>query len=85
MILAACQAMTGAKQRAITAIGRALALSPDDPDVMYTAAVVYAQVSEQEQAIGWLKKALKAGYSPAMARNEPAFDSLRGMKDFPSM
>jgi len=83
--LAACQAMTGARQQAVTAIARALTLSSDDPDALYTAAVVYAQVGQSAQAIEWLKKALKAGASTAMARNEPAFDSLRGKKDFPSM
>ncbi len=82
-ILAACQAMIGAKQQAIASIGRALALTPGDPDAMYTAALVYSQVGEREQGVEWLKKALKAGASAAMAGNEPAFDSLRGMKDFP--
>jgi tetratricopeptide (TPR) repeat protein/TolB-like protein/tRNA A-37 threonylcarbamoyl transferase component Bud32 len=84
-ILAACQAMLGARQQAIAAITRALALTPDDPDVMYVAAIVYTQVGEREQGVEWLKKALKAGASPAMARNDPAFDSLRGRKDFPSL
>jgi tetratricopeptide (TPR) repeat protein/predicted Ser/Thr protein kinase len=82
-ILALSRAMTGAKQQANAAIARALALSPDNPDVIYAAAIVYAQVGERDQAIEWLKKALKAGYPLAMARNEPAFDALRGMKDFP--
>jgi tetratricopeptide (TPR) repeat protein/TolB-like protein/tRNA A-37 threonylcarbamoyl transferase component Bud32 len=82
-ILAACQAMLGAKQQAIAAITRALTLAPSDPDSMYVAAVVYTQVGEKEQGIVWLKKALAAGFSAAMARNDPAFDSLRGMKDFP--
>jgi tetratricopeptide (TPR) repeat protein/tRNA A-37 threonylcarbamoyl transferase component Bud32 len=82
-IIAACQAMLGAKQEAIAALSRALALAPNDPEVIYMAAIVYTQIGEKVQGIVWLKKALAAGYSAAMARNEPAFDSLRGMKDFP--
>jgi tetratricopeptide (TPR) repeat protein/tRNA A-37 threonylcarbamoyl transferase component Bud32 len=81
--LAACQAMLGAKQQAIAAINRALALAPDDPETKYIAAIVYTQLGEKEQGIAWLEKALTGGYSPKMARNEPAFDALRSMKDFP--
>ncbi|MDE3137642.1 MAG: tetratricopeptide repeat protein [Acidobacteriota bacterium] len=82
-VLAACQAMLGAKQQAIAATAQLLALAPGDPDAMYIAAVVYTQLGEKEQGIDWLKKTLAAGTSAVMARNDPAFDSLRSMKDFP--
>lgn len=60
-----------------------VALAPDDPDAKYTAAIVYTEVKEPEQGLQWLKKALAAGASVAMARNEPAFADLREMRGFP--
>ena len=43
----------------------------------FKAALVHDQFGEIDQALGWLGKALDAGYSPTTVRDTPNFDPLR--------
>ena len=46
------------------------------------AALVHKQIGEDEQALNWLQKAVSAGYSPALVRDNPAFASLAVNQSF---
>jgi tetratricopeptide (TPR) repeat protein/TolB-like protein/predicted Ser/Thr protein kinase len=82
-ILAICHAMVGEKDAAVKALAQAQALAKGDPEISYGAALVYARNGQSELAMRWLTQALTEGYSAAVARNDPALDSLHGMKGFP--
>jgi eukaryotic-like serine/threonine-protein kinase len=76
-VLAICHAMLGEKKFAFEALQRGLHLSSTDPSLLFQAALVYNQFRQTNEAIGWLKKAEAAGYSPARIQDYPNFDSLR--------
>jgi tetratricopeptide (TPR) repeat protein/TolB-like protein/predicted Ser/Thr protein kinase len=82
-ILAVSSAMTGAREQALTAISKTVELAPENPEAMYSAAIVYTKLGDREKGMEWLKKAVAGGIPLARVRNEPVFDSLRSMKDFP--
>jgi tetratricopeptide (TPR) repeat protein len=82
-IRAICQAMLGEKDAALKSLGKAQSLVKGDPDLSYTAALVYARLGDRERALKWLKLALAEGAAPSMARNDPLLDSLHGRKGFP--
>jgi len=74
--LAAYQAMLGETRAAHEQIGQALQLMPRDPEVLYYAGLVYAQLGEKEKAIDALQKSVAAGYSPSAIRDTPNFSVL---------
>ena len=75
-VLAICHAMLGEKKPAFDALRRGLQLSPNDPFLLYQAALVYNQFRQSDEAINWLKKAVAAGRPRARLRDYPNFDSL---------
>lgn len=74
--LGSYHAMLDERQAALSQLRRALEIAPDNPDVQFLAALVYNQVGETDRALGWLEKAVAAGYSTAMIRDTPNFDPL---------
>lgn len=80
--LASYYAMLKEKEPALACLGRALALAPGDPQLRYMAALVYNQSGESDRALGWLEKALAAGFSSSTIRDNPFFDNLRGKPRF---
>ena len=61
--LASYQAAVGEKDRAILEIRKAIAISPDSPDVARRAAETYEILHLRDDALRWLTKALELGYS----------------------
>ncbi len=81
-VLAICHAMLLEKKEASDAMKKGLRLAPDDPRLLFQAALVHSQFNEPQRAMDWLKKAVAAGYSPARIRDFPNFESLRNNPQF---
>src|SRR5262249_50700175 len=61
---------------------QAVALGNGDPNVLMDAAVVCALGGRTEDAVGWIRKAVSAGYCAGIVSTQPDFASLRGNPDF---
>ena len=80
--------------RATLELERAISLRPDDSNILYNAACVYARLSRKQDALAVLKKAKEHGYrniawlarDPDLAclRDEPEFKRLIGDADHPN-
>jgi serine/threonine protein kinase/tetratricopeptide (TPR) repeat protein len=81
-ILAVCQAMRGQQDPANASIKRALLLAPDDPSLIFQAALIHMQFDKREEALGLLAKCRAAGYPRARIRDYPNFQSLHSDPQF---
>ena len=70
------QAMLNQPKAALAALGEALRLSPDDPELLFNAGLVYNQLGNPSSAIDELKAALAAGYSRPLVRDTPILEAL---------
>jgi hypothetical protein len=48
-----------------------------DKDALFSVALVYNHLGDKGLALEWLAKALRAGYSPEMIKQQPDLDSLK--------
>jgi tetratricopeptide (TPR) repeat protein len=69
-------AMLGDKKVALDSLHRALAIAPDDPEGLYSAAKIYMQLGMIDQGLDYLRKAIKAGYSVYWPRDDPEFGTV---------
>jgi hypothetical protein len=84
MAEAQCLAHLGHNRDAVEATERALNKSPDNPDVLQAAALVYAVVNDKTSALVHIGKALAKGVQPRWFQL-PAFDSLKDDPDYQSL
>ena len=70
-------AMLGDNTQALQHLQAAFQLSSGDPETAYYAAKVYNILGDRDQALIWLEKSVKSGYSPAEINNTVELDSLR--------
>ena len=75
--LADCYAMLGRAKDARSLARRALGLAPGDVGVMDVAAGVYEQLGERTEALRWLEKALRGGFSVETVERTPDLARLR--------
>jgi serine/threonine-protein kinase len=61
---------------------RALAIDPNDVDILYTSALVQVLGNHPSEAIGALRTAFQKGYPAALCRNDPEFESLHKLPAF---
>lgn len=81
--ISAYYSMLGVRPKALAALEQALQLSNQkDPEVLFEAAMIHNQFGETSQALGWLDKALSAGFSPATVLDAPALDNLHNNAQF---
>ena len=80
--LANYSAMIGDRQSALGYLQRALDAAPSDAEVLFRAAVVYDHFKQTDQTLSYLKKAADAGYSRAIIRDTPDFDTLEQNPQF---
>jgi serine/threonine protein kinase/tetratricopeptide (TPR) repeat protein len=80
--LALCLVKRGRSAEATPHMGRALALDPNNPEILYDAAVVADLQGDSAEALRWLARAAKAGYSRAFMAREPEFGNLRKEEAF---
>ena len=83
--LAICYAKTGETGRALDYIQRARGIDPNDNDLMYREATVYALAQQDSEALKSLGNALRNGYSLSEARNDPELAELRKTPGFALM
>lgn len=63
-------------------IGEELFREQADPEVAYINALCYAKLGKQEPCFGWLKTALREGFSSKAALKEPAFEFLHSLPEY---
>lgn len=76
------QAMLDRPRAARELVGRARALSPDDPYVYYYSGLIHVRAGETEAALTDFETALEHGYPVKMLAQDPQLVSLRGDKRF---
>jgi len=70
--------LRGRKQEAMAEAGKAFALSPDDPMIMYNAACLYARIHENELALKMFKSAVQMGFEHfEWFKRDPDLDNIR--------
>ncbi len=74
--LAGYHAMTGGESEARGYITKALALAPDNTDVMFRAGSAYERLDEREAALHWLGKAVENGFPPSEIKRHPGLREL---------
>ena len=77
-LLAMYQAKAGNRTAAEAAMEKALALSPDDGDVLYNRAIVHALGGQLDQACSTLDQALARGASEELVRHAYELEALKG-------
>jgi len=81
-ILSVCQAMLGRKDNSFGSLNRALRLTPDDPFVLFFAALVHIQFDNRDDALHFLTKCRAAGFPQPKLRDYPNFQPLRSDPNF---
>jgi Flp pilus assembly protein TadD len=81
-ILALCLAKTGRSAQAERHAREALAASPDNPELLYSAASVAAVGRRRAQALALLARAAEAGYNRAFIAHDPELAALRREESF---
>jgi serine/threonine-protein kinase len=74
--LADYYAMLKDRAGAVKYVNQALDASKFDKDALFAAAAMYNHLGDTGQALEWLDKALRAGYSPEIAMKLPDLDNL---------
>jgi eukaryotic-like serine/threonine-protein kinase len=64
------------RDKAVSRIQSALALSPDDPNVLATVGVAYEDIGDRAQALQYVEKSLQKGYSLEDLKNTPDLQGL---------
>ena len=75
--LADVRAMGGRTDDARRLAARAIALAPEDGDVLAVAASIYELAGDREGALRAIREALRAGYQRWEIERDPAFERLR--------
>jgi tetratricopeptide (TPR) repeat protein len=65
-------------------LGRALAIAPQDPEVLFRAAIFYNHLGDRQKTLECLSKSVAAGYSRNVIRDTPDFDHLKDDVQFRS-
>jgi serine/threonine-protein kinase len=74
--LALFHAMLQQRTPSLSYLEKALQVAPNDAELQFTAAKVYAQLGMKTQAIDSAEKAIKLGYLSFFLRDDPVFKSL---------
>jgi tetratricopeptide (TPR) repeat protein len=76
------QAMLGRRKQAMGYLDRCLRRNPQDPALLFNAALVYHAFGEEEAALAWLRKAIAAGLPKSALLDSPNFDNLHDNSRF---
>jgi hypothetical protein len=74
---ALCEAKSGGLPLATSTIRGAIARAPSDPEVLFTAALVYALAGDRPTTFGYLDKIFAVNYPRAAVLNAPELAQLR--------
>ena len=81
-LVALCEAKLGLRTEAERHAAEALALRPNDRDVVVRNAEVYAVLRQSRRAIEYLRQAIALGYEPRQAKGNEEFANLRSLPEF---
>ena len=70
-------AKLGRRADAIQHATEAVALSPDDGNVLYKRAAVHCLLDQPVEAVAWLRRAIEKGHSRSDARSDPDLSPIR--------
>ena len=76
MVAAYAKAALGKRQQALKQLSEVLQYAPEDAEVYYYAARIYARFADRAQTLAWLGKAIARGYSSADIKTAPDFDQF---------
>lgn len=80
--IAFCYAILQQSAPAREYLARALKVSSDDPELLFTAGKIYALLAEPDHAMKFLEQAQRAHYPLNLIRDDPAFRSLANKVQF---
>ena len=83
-LVALCEAKLGLQAGAERHAAEALALRPNDRDVVVRNAEVYAVLRQSRRAIEYLRQAIALGYQPLQAKGNEELANLRSLPEFES-
>jgi eukaryotic-like serine/threonine-protein kinase len=83
-LIALCEANLGKAADAEGHAAEAVALAPDDRDVLLRAAKVCARIGNKATALDRLRKAVQRGLSPELARRDPELAPIQRLPEFES-
>ncbi|NYF91028.1 protein kinase [Tunturiibacter empetritectus] len=75
-LLAIMQAEDGMREKALEHVQTALALAPDDPDVLSKIFIAYELCGDRKQAVKYLQIAIRKGFSLDKLQDEPKMQDL---------
>lgn len=75
-VLAVCQAMLGQKAASFSTLNRAFRLAPEDPSLLFNAAIAHMQFDDRDETIRLLTKCRAAGFPQPKIRDYPNFQPL---------
>ncbi len=84
-VLGTSFARTGRTEKAVGEIQTALSLDDKQPNVLADAATVAALRGNSQEALGWIRKAVDAGYCRQIIARQPEFASLHSSLEFQSI
>jgi len=84
-MLALCEAKLGHQSVAEHRAAEAFVLQPNDREVLYKRAAVYAIIGKREQALEALRSAIDSGYDRALARDDVDLAPLRSSAKFEAL
>jgi Flp pilus assembly protein TadD len=74
--LAMLYAQSDAPEKAAARVGTALALAPDDPNVLSNVATTYEMLHDRRYALEYVRKALQKGLPLDVVTNDPGMQQL---------
>lgn len=83
--LATGLAKTGSLEEAGAEVRAALELDARNPNILSDAAIVAALAGRTAEALGWLRRAVEAGYCRSILARQPEFSRLREEPEFRSI
>jgi serine/threonine-protein kinase len=83
--LAEYHALLAQEDQARRHLHHAVTAAPDQPDVLFRAAVVYSEMEQREEALSWLQRATRGGASLSLLRDAVELDGLRDEPRFAAL
>jgi serine/threonine protein kinase/tetratricopeptide (TPR) repeat protein len=80
--LALCLAKTGRAAEAGDHLNKSLRSGPLSPELLFNAAIVSNRLEKPAEALAYLSRARRAGFNPAIIRNEPELANLKSRAEF---
>lgn len=76
-------ALLALPEKSVPLLRQAIALDPDNPDIVYRAGESYEVLGMREDALKWITKALSLGFAPEYVKRSPELARLRQDKKSP--